>query len=593
MKKFTALLILSLLSLAVLAGESYNFFMISDTHLGAAETFCTDPSVPKKFRSKKNIHRADRTMPALEAMFGDMAKKSDEKTRFLFEAGDLIEGGCRDEKTHEDVLRDALALLKKYFKYPVYMVKGNHEAYGMGGEEAYRAVLLPEIAKTAGQDKLDYANYTVTAGEDLFIFLDRFSGKRAKPWKFAEQVLDGLKEKPRYVFVGIHEPIIPSHWDQAEIRPLLDRLLEYNAVLLCGHCHQNSITVFEKDGKKLVQITVSSVLDTESKGLLHPAGNTKDQMLEKYRKSLVKRWKKEAFLPEFEKEWAPYITDYRNFGGAGYAKISVSGKGISIDYQSWVLTQPPLSFQVSGGTAKERMIYVSRHCQATGKGENIIRPVEGDAGITQLGVKQSQLLGKRLKELNFSGRIYASPYFRTVATACHAAAECGSKVYPDARVQERVSTEGGNMKKGGATLEQLRALFPDQIAADANLSFPWLYTKLEPKKTNAHRERMAKALDDILAENPDSDIMIVSHAGAVGALIAEMRERTHSAVPGGTWNCCLYKYAVGPDGKFRFAGYEIGFLPEDAVTSNMHRIDPSKKPGEQKVKSGVDYKYDL
>ena len=243
--------------------------------------------------------------------------------------------------------------------------------------------------------------------------------------------------------------------------------------------------------------------------------------------------------------------------------------------------------------AKERMIYVARHCQATGKGENIIMPVDGDAGITQLGVKQSRLLGRRLKELKFSGRIYASPYFRTVATACHAASQCGSKVYPDARVQERVSRSGGNMKKGGATLELLKKLFPEQIAVDAKLPYPWLYTKEEPKKTAAHRERMAKALDEILAENPDGDVMIVSHAGAVGALAAEMKARSKAKVSGGTWNCALFKYAVDDAGRFRFVGYEIDFLPEEAVTANMHKIDPSKKPSRRKVKSGVDYKYDL
>ena len=243
--------------------------------------------------------------------------------------------------------------------------------------------------------------------------------------------------------------------------------------------------------------------------------------------------------------------------------------------------------------AKERMIYVARHCQATGPGENVIMPIAGDAGITQLGVKQSQLLGKRLKELTFSGKIYASPYFRTVATACHAASQCGSKVYPDARVQERVNRNGGNMKKGGATLELLKKLFPDQIAEDAKLPYPWLYTKEEPKKTTAHRERMAKALDELLAENPDGDIMIVSHAGAVGALAAVMKERSKTKVTGGTWNCALFKYAVDDAGKFRFVGYEIDFLPEEAVTANMHKIDPSKKPSRQKVKSGVDYKYDL
>ena len=54
---------------------------------------------------------------------------------------------------------------------------------------------------------------------------------------------------------------------------------------------------------------------------------------------------------------------------------------------------------------------------------------------------------------------------------------------------------------------------------------PWLYIKEEPQKTTAHRERMAKALDEILKET-SGDIMIVSHAGAVGALAEEMSERT-------------------------------------------------------------------
>ena len=231
--------------------------------------------------------------------------------------------------------------------------------------------------------------------------------------------------------------------------------------------------------------------------------------------------------------------------------------------------------------AAERMIYVTRHCQAVGKGPDVIRPVAGDAGITPLGVKQAQLLGKRLKELNFSGKIYASPYFRTVATACHAAEQCGAKVYPDARVQERVHRDGGNMKPG-ATLEELRKLFPNEIAADARLPQPWLYDKEEPLKSAAHRERMAKALDAILAETT-GDVMIVSHAGAVGVLAAEMSKRTGTRVSGMTWNCALFKYAVDAQGKFRFVGYETGFLPPEAITSNM------RKPGDKKkIRSGED-----
>ena len=243
--------------------------------------------------------------------------------------------------------------------------------------------------------------------------------------------------------------------------------------------------------------------------------------------------------------------------------------------------------------AGERLIYVARHCQAAGKGKGVVRPIKDDAGITQLGIQQSKWLGKRLKELKFKGKIHASPYYRTVATACYAAAECGAKVYPDARVQERVHKDGGNLKKGGATLKQLRGLFPNEIAADAVLPDTWLYKKEEPKNTPVHRKRMAKSLDSILAENPDGDIMIVSHAGAVGALAAEMQARCKEKIRGGTWNCALYKYKVDDNGKFHFIGYDISFLPAEAVTANMHKIDPKKNPKLQKVKSGVDYKYEL
>ena len=158
--------------------------------------------------------------------------------------------------------------------------------------------------------------------------------------------------------------------------------------------------------------------------------------------------------------------------------------------------------------AKERLIFVARHCQATSKGKNIIRPVKGDAGITQLGVQQSKWLGQRLKALGFKGKIYASPYYRTVATASYAASQCGLKVYPDARVQERCHSDKGNLKTGGATLAQLKKLFPNEIAEDAKLADNWLYKKDEPKGTPAHRIRMAKALDELLAENPDQDKML-------------------------------------------------------------------------------------
>ena len=238
--------------------------------------------------------------------------------------------------------------------------------------------------------------------------------------------------------------------------------------------------------------------------------------------------------------------------------------------------------------AGNRMIYITRHCQATGKkGKDIIRPVLDDGGITELGVRQSYLLGKELKRLGFKGMIFASPYFRTVATACAVAEECGVKVYPDARVQERCKTDGGNLKQGGATLGQLRKLFPEQIAEGACLSDAWILKSKEDFK--AHKLRIKKALDEILAENPGKDILIVTHGGAVGAfcmnLMGKMPPRKHFI-----WNCSLFRCSVGADGRFRYLGYDISFIPEEAVTSNFKYTLKDRKAGRKKdVKSGVDY----
>lgn len=246
---------------------------------------------------------------------------------------------------------------------------------------------------------------------------------------------------------------------------------------------------------------------------------------------------------------------------------------------------------ITGLGAGERMIYIARHCQAAGKAQSALKPVKGDAGITELGIRQSKLLGGALKKLKFSGPIFASPYYRTVATASFAAGECGAKVYPDARVQERAyGHEGGNIRTGGAKLEELRKLFPDAIAPDAKLDPEWLLKVKENHRDQT--KRMTKALDELLAENPDRDFMIVTHAGAVGALVRILSKRSGIEFDKDNfiWNCCLFKFAVDDAGKYRFVGYDISFMPEDAVTSNLKDSLLNHKAGGKRSKSGTDYK---
>ncbi|MBR2345827.1 MAG: histidine phosphatase family protein [Lentisphaeria bacterium] len=240
----------------------------------------------------------------------------------------------------------------------------------------------------------------------------------------------------------------------------------------------------------------------------------------------------------------------------------------------------------------ERLILVTRHCQATNAARpDLIRPVPDDTGITELGITQSRQLGKAVKELGFKGMIFTSPLFRTTATGCEAAKVCGAKVYPDALVQQRVKRVGGNLAKGGATLAKFRELFPDAIAADAKLADDWMLKTKERYEVELYA-RLNKHLDQVLAAYPDQDIMIVTHGGAVSQYLRIMKDRCKlpKKIKDTVWNCALFKFAIDKNGNYRYLGYDISFMNEDQVTSNLG--SSLKQQNEQK-KSGKNSKKNM
>ena len=256
----------------------------------------------------------------------------------------------------------------------------------------------------------------------------------------------------------------------------------------------------------------------------------------------------------------------------------------------------PLALRADDG-AIVRRIYVTRHGQPDLKKERPrVDPNKQDHLLSPLGLKQASCLGKYLKKQNFNGKIYASPYLRTVETAVVIGRELGIPVYPEACIQERVSAGAGkspealpNLKYGGCTLAKMRELFGDAIAPDAKLDDDWLYKNYEDWE-KVHVPRIRRGLHQLLAAQPTGDVLLVCHAGSVRGLNVAMTPAGGKITPGTGWNCCLFVYGQKADGTIVQLGYvppETYLAKEDISSNRKYKANPAaeaelKKPKKKK-----------
>lgn len=333
MKKLTVLLFL-LSGMILCAGETYNFFMLSDTHFGAADSFAD--KVAKSTRL-----RADKAMPVYKAMFADMAKKADSGTRFLVHAGDIIEGNAKNAELQTKEFEKAVTLLKNYFKFPIYYARGNHET--SGGSAAYLQFMLPEIARNAGKT-LKVANYSFRNGSDLFIFAD----SSHKSWlNFITQTLKNNKSSIRYLFVVLHIDYIVPFRDKPT-KELCKLLSQYNTLVLHGHSHQTVTITQNIDGKPITSFSIGSYLTASPKAFAATPSTDPAREIARIRRQgrLDAPPARKEF---FDKISLPFITKYQRFsipGSQGYARIMVSDSGVIAMVQSANLKYPPIKIQL-------------------------------------------------------------------------------------------------------------------------------------------------------------------------------------------------------------------------------------------------------
>jgi len=147
-----------------------------------------------------------------------------------------------------------------------------------------------------------------------------------------------------------------------------------------------------------------------------------------------------------------------------------------------------------------------------------------DIGLNELGRRQAQYLAQELTDVELDA-IYSSDLSRAQATAAAVAATHDLEVNLDPRLRER---SFGSWE--GLTREDISA-FPAGSRHDGETD-------------DEVRVRVLAAVEEIAANHPGQQVLVVSHGGALNTL-------WHHAlgVRVERWaNCAVYKLAVGDDG---------------------------------------------
>ena len=210
-----------------------------------------------------------------------------------------------------------------------------------------------------------------------------------------------------------------------------------------------------------------------------------------------------------------------------------------------------------------RTVYIIRHGQV-GIGIKEIK----ETRLTDLGVRQAQSVGEYLvNKLNFNGKIYASPLYRTIETAKPTALLLKKKVILEPGIQEMAP--GPRPAPPGMTLAQINGYFPDLTVPGPRFADGWRLCK----ETSAMRlVRVTRALDAILAEEK-GDILLTGHGASVNDLVKALNNKRPSRkvepVKGIAWNCALFVFELDDKNEVTGGRYTTEYLDDRDVTSNF------------------------
>ena len=201
----------------------------------------------------------------------------------------------------------------------------------------------------------------------------------------------------------------------------------------------------------------------------------------------------------------------------------------------------------------------------------------GDSGLSDLGKEQARLTGKRLKQLNFKGIIFSSPYDRTLNTAEIIAEEVGAKIIPLLSLRE-ISNAKEPTKRSAGMGADILAKYP-HVEVELDKIYEWCDEQAE--NVFDVMERLKEGLKPVLSKLPNNiDVLLVGHAATAVAMrhLFEVEENNKTF----HWNCHLsLLYSTNGETYTN----DVSHLPEEMLTGNsLNYLENKKKFSEQLLK---------
>ena len=318
------------------APGDYSVIVLGDTHFDGLvhATYHSHNPNPPAYQIEEWDRNAGMWADRCPRLLQAAAARMTSDTAFAIQLGDLVQGDCNDDATHEQMATDAFAAIKNALgqSLPLCLVTGNHDirkssASSSGAADTYYAWQCARMTEEMGTT-VDNTTFYFTHGPDLYISVNFNS-----PSMPVIEEAFAAHPDARYKFLMTHGPVLPSDttnftwhlWGGSASAvsrlKLRKMLLENDVIVLAGHIHTTELTEVMTDEGRITQVIASSVWSPESRARSKPA---------RIGPEAYGLWQETAPGQDRFAEYRPAVTRYLRSSLAGYMRMEVGARGVTM-----------------------------------------------------------------------------------------------------------------------------------------------------------------------------------------------------------------------------------------------------------------------